>query len=102
MLKVKALTWLSPYEERIIEQIMESGDVKGAAYDLQVKPSTIYSVVSHVRLKLVKSQNTVNKFNNVKKKSPALRRLLVPLQKVPVPVSEAENEGEEEPAELWQ
>jgi hypothetical protein len=84
-LKTEALSWLTPYEERIIEAIIENGDVKTAASELKIAKSTIYGVISRIRLKLVKSQNTVNKINVVKKKSRTLRRLLVPIQKVAVP-----------------
>lgn len=93
-------TWLSPYEERILEAIMEEGDVKSAAFELKIQPSTIYSVVSHIRLKLVKSQNTVNTLNSRTKKSHALKRLLIPLQRVAIPVSEAEGSEAEEAEEL--
>jgi predicted DNA-binding protein YlxM (UPF0122 family) len=84
-LKTEALSWLTPYEERIIEAIIENGDVKTAASELKIAKSTVYGVISRIRLKLVKSQNTVNKINVVKKKSRTLRRLLVPIQKVAVP-----------------
>jgi len=95
-LKVEAIDWLTPYEERIIEAIMEEGDVRSAAYELKIKPSTIYGILSKIRVKLVKSQNTVNKCNVFKKKSHALRRLLIPLQTVAIPATLAEAEQEEE------
>ena len=102
LLKVAAISWLSPYEERILEAIKEEGDVKSAAFELKIQPSTIYSVVSHIRLKLVKSQNTVNQMNTVKKKSHALRRLLVPIQRVSIPASEAEGSDAEDSEGLLQ
>jgi DNA-binding CsgD family transcriptional regulator len=101
LLKVTAITLLSPYEERIIEAISEEGDVKSAALELKISPSTIYSVLSHIKLKRVKAQNTVNRLNTVTRKCVALRRLLIPLQKVAVPESLAEgSENSEE--EKWQ
>lgn len=83
---------------------MEEGDVKSAAFELKINPSTIYSVLSHVKLKLVKSQNMVNRLNNIKKKSHALRRLLVPIQRVAIPASEAEEPEftSEQEEEKWQ
>jgi hypothetical protein len=100
LLKVKAITLLNPYEERILEAIREEGDVRNAAFELKISPSTIYCVLSHVKLKRVKAQNTVNQLNNITKKSHALRRLLVPIQRVTVPASEAEEKEESE--EKWQ
>jgi hypothetical protein len=93
-IKVETAYWLTPYEERIIEAILEEGDVKSAAYELKIKPSTIYGVLSNIRVKLLKSQNTVNRCNVWKKKSHALRRLLVPLQKVAITAEEAEADAE--------
>ena len=97
MLKVEAITWLSNYEERIMRAISEEGDVRSAAYALKITPSTIYSVLNKIRVKQVKSQNTVNTLNVARRKSLALRRLLIPLQKVPV--QEAEETEEETEAE---
>jgi hypothetical protein len=93
--KVAAIDLFSPYEERVLEAILEEGDVKSAAYELKVMPSTIYTVIHRVRFKLVKAQNTVNRCNRLKQKSHTLRRLLVPLTRVAVPVDKAE-EGEED------
>lgn len=95
-LKVETIDWLTPYEERIIEAILEEGDVRSAAYELKIKPSTVYGVLSNIRMKLLKSQNTVNHLNTKKSKSRVLKRLLVPLQKVAIPVSEAEGRDREE------
>jgi len=100
-LKVEAIDWLSPYEERILEAVEEEGDVRSAAYELKIKPSTIYSVLSNIRVKLVKSQNTVNRCNVLKKKSHSLRRLLIPLQRIAIPTTLAEGKQEEENEE-WQ
>jgi len=99
-LKVAAIDWLSPYEERILEAVEEEGDVRSAAYELKIKPSTIYGVLSNIRVKLVKSQNTVNRCNVLRKKSQALRRLLIPLQRVAIPATLAEGQ-EEENEEKW-
>jgi hypothetical protein len=92
--KVEAVDMLSSYEERILEAILEEGTVKEAAYELGVKPATIYTVISHVRFKLVRAQNTVNRCNRLKQKSHTLRRLLVPLTRVAVPAEKAEEESE--------
>lgn len=93
-LKITEISWLSPYEERILEAIIENGNVGAAASELKIAKSTVYSVLSSVRVKLAKSQNTVNKVNNFKKQSRTLKRLLVPVQKVEIPES-VEEELEE-------
>ena len=95
-LKVSAISWLSSYEERIMEAIIENGSVGAAASELKIARSTVYTVLSKVRLKVVKSQNTVNKVNNFTKQSRALKRLLIPIQKVRISESVEEEELEEE------
>jgi len=92
-LKETEISWLTPYEERILEAIIERGDVKAAANELNLAVPTIYNVLHRVRIKLVKSQNTVNKVNVYKKQSNALKRLLIPIQRVrPIEVDEEELE----------
>jgi hypothetical protein len=95
-LNVETVDWLTSYEERVIEAIMEEGDVQSAASELNVKPSTVYAVLSKVRVKLLKSQNTVNHCNVLKRKSRALRRLLVPMQKIAVANTGEETEEEDD------
>jgi len=87
-LKVSEISYLTPYEERIIEAIIENGDVRMAASELGISRSTVYNVLYRIRKKLVKSQNTVNKVNNYKKRSRVLKRLLVPIQRVRIPEEE--------------
>jgi hypothetical protein len=81
-LKLTEISWLTPYEERILEAIIERGDVKAAANELNLAVPTVYNVLHRVRMKLVKSQNTVNKINVYKKQSNMLKRLLVPIQRI--------------------
>jgi len=81
-LKLTEVSWLTPYEERILEAIIERGSVKAASNELELATPTIYNVLYRVRIKLVKSQNTVNKINVYKKQSNTLKRLLVPIQRV--------------------
>jgi hypothetical protein len=81
-LKETEISWLTPYEERILEAIIEKGSVKAAAWALNLAPPTIYNTLWKVRTKLIKSQNTVNKINAYKKQSNTLKRLLVPIQRV--------------------
>jgi hypothetical protein len=94
-LKETEISWLTSYEERILEAIIEEGTVKAAALKLMIAPPTIYNILSRVRRKLVKSQNTVNKLNVYKKQSRTLKRLLVPIQRIKIP------EEEEEKWEDW-
>jgi hypothetical protein len=94
-LKETEISWLTPYEERILEAIIERGSVKGASVELNLAVPTIYNVLHRVRIKLVKSQNTVNKVNVYKKQSNTLKRLLVPIQRLrPLEVEEPTQEGE--------
>jgi hypothetical protein len=81
-LKLTEISWLTPFEERILEAIIEKGSVKAAANELWLASPTIYNVLYRVRIKLIKSQNTVNKINVYKKQSNTLKRLLVPIQRV--------------------
>jgi len=96
LLKAEAIVWYSPHEERVLEAIMENGDVASAASELKISKATIYHTLYNIRIKLTKSQNTVNKTNIMKKKSRTLRRLLVPMQKVAVPETIEEVPEEEE------
>jgi hypothetical protein len=94
-LKETEISWLTPYEERILEAIIERGDVKAAANELNLAVPTIYNVLHRVRIKLVKSQNTVNKVNVYKKQSNALKRLLIPIQRLrPLEVEESDEKWE--------
>jgi DNA-binding NarL/FixJ family response regulator len=90
-LKTEQISWLTPYEERILEAVIERGSVKAAALELNLAPPTIYNVLYRIRMKLIKSQNTVNRINVYKKQSNALKRLLVPIKRITV-----EEEKEEE------
>jgi len=95
MLKETEISWLTPYEERILEAIIECGSVKAAAVELNLAIQTIYNVLHRIRVKLVKSQNTVNKINVYKKQSRTLKRLLIPIQRVkPLEIEEGEEEEE--------
>jgi hypothetical protein len=94
-LKETEISWLTPYEERILEAIIERGDVKAAANELNLAVPTIYNVLHRVRIKLVKSQNTVNKVNVYKKQSNTLKRLLIPIQRLrPLEVEESDEKWE--------
>jgi len=97
-LKMEQISWLTAYEERILEAIIEKGSVKAAALELNLAPPTIYNVLYRIRTKLIKSQNTVNRINVYKKQSNALKRLLVPIKR-PTP---EEIKAEEEEAEKWE
>jgi DNA-binding NarL/FixJ family response regulator len=90
-LKTEQISWLTPYEERILEAVIERGSVKAAALELNLAPPTIYNVLYRIRMKLIKSQNTVNRINVYKKQSNTLKRLLVPIKRITV-----EEEKEEE------
>jgi DNA-binding NarL/FixJ family response regulator len=92
-LKLEQISWLTPYEERILEAIIEKGSVKAAALELNLAPTTIYNVLYRIRTKLIKSQNTVNRINVYKKQSNTLKRLLVPIKR---PTPEEIKEEEEE------
>jgi hypothetical protein len=93
-IKETEISWLTAFEERILEAIIETGSVKGAANELSISPYTIYNILFRVRKKLIKSQNTVNKINVYKKQSNALKRLLVPIQRVkPIELDEEEHEN---------
>ena len=94
-LKPEQISWLTPYEERILEAVIERGSVKAAALELNLAPPTIYNVLYRIRMKLIKSQNTVNRINVYKKQSNALKRLLVPIKRITV-------EEEEEEEEKWE
>jgi len=93
-IKETEISWLTAFEERILEAIIETGSVKGAANELNISPYTIYNILFRVRKKLIKSQNTVNKINVYKKQSNALKRLLVPIQRVrPIELDKEEFEN---------
>jgi DNA-binding NarL/FixJ family response regulator len=93
-IKETEISWLTAFEERVLEAIIETGSVKGAANELNISPYTIYNILYRVRKKLIKSQNTVNKINVYKKQSNALKRLLVPIQRVkPIELDEEELES---------
>ena len=96
MLKETEISWLSPHEERILEALAVRGSVKAVAVELNLSIFTIYNALHRIRIKLIKSQNTVNKINAYKKRSKALKRLLVPIQRYK-PI-----ELEEEPEEKWE
>jgi predicted DNA-binding protein (UPF0251 family) len=93
-IKETEISWLTAFEKRVLEAIIETGSVKGAANELNISPYTIYNILYRVRKKLIKSQNTVNKINVYKKQSNALKRLLVPIQRVkPIELDEEELES---------
>jgi len=94
-IKLSEQSWLTPYEERILEAIIERGSVKAAAIELKLAIPTIYNVLHRVRIKLMKSQNTVNKINVYKKQSSTLKRLLIPIIRVRA-LEEKDFEEEEE------
>ncbi len=95
MLKETEISWLTPYEERILEAITERGSVKAAAVELDIAVQTIYNILHRVRKKLLKSQNTVNKINVYKKRSKTLKRLLVPIYTYkPIELEEEEEKWE--------
>jgi len=73
--------WLTNYEIMILEKIGEQKTVKKAAENLNLHPYTIYSILYRVRKKAMKSQNTINLLNNLKRKHPILRRLTTPIIK---------------------
>ena len=95
MLKETEISWLTPYEEQILEAIIECGAVKAAAVELNLAIQPIYNALARNRVKLVKSRNIVNKINSYTKQSSILKRLLVPIQRVK-PI-----ELEEEAEEKW-
>jgi len=95
-LEPSEVSWLTSYEESILETIIEVGSVKAAAWKLRLAPTTIYNILYRVRIKLLKSQNTVNKINAYKKQSSTLKRLLVPILRIKPIGEELEEAWKEE------
>ena len=87
-------TWFSDREYEVLKTIARFDSVNTAAHELNLAPSTLYSVIYRAREKISKSRVTVNQTNNFRQRSRALARLLVPYMKITITSEMVPDDGD--------